>query len=101
MAMNEKELEKRLGRKIEKYFMMYVGGYKSAFLLVIISLSVCSFMLAHGFSESWAWEIAKSIITIDGVILGFTIVGVTLFYSERGYPTSRMVEVFEKHFEDF
>lgn len=85
----------------EKYVMEYIGGYRTYFLLGLASGVIVLLMLRHEFSESWAWEIAKSIISIDGIILGFTIIGVTLFFSERGYLTSRMAEVFEKLFEDF
>jgi len=90
-----------MDKKIKEYFLKYVGGYKSAVLLGFASAIVGLLIHLHGYSESWAWEIAKAIITIDGILLGFIILGATLFFSERGYSTSGMAEVFEKHFEDF
>ena len=101
MTASEKEREKRMAKKMEKSWMTYLGGYKTSLLTGLLTATIGVLMLSHGFSESWAWEIAKSVITIDGIILGFTIIGVTLFSSERIYSTSRMVDIFKEHFVDF
>lgn len=98
--MNTNKEEKRRKKIVEKYWREYFSR-KSFFLIWGFSLFVSFVALLHGLSESWAWEIAKTIITLDGVILGFTIIGVTLFSSERTRSTSRIVGIFRKHLKDF
>ena len=98
--MNTNKEEKRTKKIVEKYWRKYFNR-KSFFLIWFFSFSVSFVALLHGLSESWAWEIAKTIITLDGVILGFTIIGVTLFSSERTRSTSRIVGIFRKHLKDF
>ena len=73
LTASEKEREKRMAKKMEKSWMTYLGGYKTSLLTGLLTATIGVLMLSHGFSESWAWEIAKSVITIDGIILGFTI----------------------------
>jgi hypothetical protein len=95
-----KEARKRLENKIRKYLDTYVGGRKRLLLLAFLAAIMITFVNFHGFSESWAWEIAKTIISLNGIILGFIIVGVTLFFSERGYAIQRCTEIFGQHLKD-
>jgi Na+/melibiose symporter-like transporter len=95
-----KESRKRLENKIRKYLDTYVGGRKRLLLLAFLAAIMITFVNFHGFSESWAWEIAKTIISLNGIILGFIIVGVTLFFSERGYAIQRCTEIFGQHLKD-
>lgn len=97
---NSKEEKKRLEDKIGNSLNAYVGGKKTLLLLAFFTAFIISFVNLHGFSESWAWEIAKTIISLNGIILGFIIVGVTLFFSERGYATQRFAQVVGQHLED-
>lgn len=83
------------------YFMKYAGGYKSAISIAVISVVVVTFMSLHEVSESWAWEIAKSLITINGIVLGFIIVGVNLIFSERINSISQKIDIIKKHWENF
>lgn len=100
MTVDTKDLQKRMEKKIEKSIRAYIGSWKTALLIGCLSLIVGSLALLHGLSESWASEIAKSIITIDGIILGFTFVGVTFFSPDKSYSMSHIDEIFRKHFED-
>lgn len=83
------------------YFMKFAGGYKSAISIAVISVVVVTVMSLHEMSESWAWEIAKSLITINGIVLGFIIVGVNLIFSERIHSVSQKIDIIKKHWENF
>jgi len=74
---------------------------KSTFASVIlVGFVVLVFVNLHPFNESLAQEIATALITVDGLILGFTIVGVTVV-TERGFSIPRMTTIFEKYLKEF
>jgi len=98
--MGNKEERKGLQGVAKKSFDAYVGGKKNFLLLTFLSASIVILVTLHGYSENWAWEIAKTIISLNGIIIGFIIVGVTLFFSERGYATRRFTEIVGQHLED-
>ena len=101
MSPNERESNKRPDQRLAHYLSTYTGGYRIVVALCILGGIIAFLITLNGYSETWAWEIAKTIISIDGILLGFTIVGITLFFSERGYAMTRMSEIFEKHFKEF
>ena len=88
--------------KKSNYFIQYVGGYRTALFIGVIGGLVGTFIwLSHGMTEKFAHDIATLIVTLDGIILGFTFIGVTLLLSERAHFSYRMVSIFNKHFDDF
>lgn len=101
LSTGSKEAKKSLHDKVNKSIETYVGGKKRLLSLAVLAAIVISLVNLHGFSESWAWEIAKTIISLNGIILGFIIVGATLFFSERGYAAQRFTEIIGQHLRDF
>jgi ABC-type protease/lipase transport system fused ATPase/permease subunit len=68
-------------------------------LVIIVELVVLGFVSLHPLNESLAQQIATALITVDGLILGFTILGVTVV-AERGFSIPRMTAIFEEHFKE-
>lgn len=69
-------------------------------LVTAVLIFIFGFLYQHPFNESFAHQIATALITVDGLILGFTILGVTVV-AERGFSRSRMTDIFEKHLKKF
>lgn len=89
---------KILGQVIKRVFSksflasLILGGF---FVFGLINL--------HPFNESWAWEIARDLITVDGLILGFTILGVTVVAeraAERRSSIPRMTSLLRKFLKE-
>lgn len=52
---------------------------KKAYMLLGLSILFIAFIsVSHGITEAWAWEVAKALITINGLVLGFVIFGATI-----------------------
>lgn len=100
LGMANEEPRKSLQTKIRKSLDVYVGGGKRILLLAFFASFIICLVNLHGFSESLAWEFAKTVISLNGIILGFIIVGVTLFFSERGYTRQRFIEIVGQHLDD-
>jgi len=93
----DKEFEKELEELIKKKMPLQ----RSSLLLIsVLAVAITFLARFHEFNESWAWEIANALITVNGFVLGFTIFGVTLF-SERAFTRRRMVDIFTEHLDDF
>lgn len=69
-------------------------------LVITVEIVVLGFVALHSSNESLTQQIATAFITIDGLILGFTILGVTVV-AERGFSIPRMTAIFEKHSKEF
>lgn len=65
---------------------------------ILVGIIIYAFVILHPFDESLAQRFATALITVDGLILGFTILGVTVVI-ERGFSVTRMTAVFEEHLE--
>jgi len=65
---------------------------KTYVVVVICGIAISVVSSLHGLSEAWAWEVAKAIISINGLLIGFGILGITVFsrrrYSETMYKKS-------------
>jgi hypothetical protein len=84
------------------YVIKYMGGWRSSILIGFLSgLGGTFIWFSHGMSGPFAREIATLIVTLDGIILGFTFIAVTLLLSERAYFSARMAEVLERHLGNF
>ena len=70
------------------------------FLISFFGTLVLIVTAQHELNEDWAWKLAESLITLNGIILGFSIIALTM-QIERVFPQSRMIKVFEKHLIDF
>jgi len=67
--------------------------------LILGGFFVYGLINLHPFTESWAWEIARDLITVDGLILGFTILGITVVAeraAERRSSLPRMTSLLKK-----
>lgn len=81
--MKRKENKKNSGlpyplpRKI--YALLGLGGFLIAFISAL-----------HGLNEAWAWKVAESLITLNGLVLGFSVLAATIF--SRGSFTQSAYE---------
>lgn len=76
----------------------FVGYFLSKSTYLLIGLAVVALIIIHlhPLTQSWAWTIAQTLITANGLILGFSVLGVTIV-SERAFLPSRMSDILEKH----
>ena len=68
--------------------------------IILIVLVISVFVSLHPFNESLAHQTATALITVDGLILGFSILGVTVVI-ERGFSATRMTAIFEERLKEF
>ena len=81
MSKVDKKIIDRLG---EKYKKEVLPSRKTLVILIVIGTAIGAVSSLHGMSEAWAWEVAKALISINGFLIGFSILGITVF-SSRGY----------------
>lgn len=96
--MQEDEIMKKA---LEKAFHKALGfSFKSkkTVVLIICGIIVVSISSLHEINESWAWEIAKNLITVNGLILGFSIVGLSIFIRRLSPKTTKSIR---EAFKDF
>lgn len=56
---------------------------RKAFLIIFgATFFITLFSSLHGLTEAWAWGIAGDLITINGLVLGFVLFGVTMLSSD-------------------
>jgi hypothetical protein len=86
-----KETERKLDSEIKRI----VNPSNRTLLLLSLGVTVISLLSWESMSRTWALEIAKNLITVNGVVLGFVILGMTLFL-RRGLPSKIIEESIEK-----
>lgn len=48
---------------------------KSYFTILLATICIALISRFHGITEAWAWEVAKTLITVNGLVLGFILFG--------------------------
>lgn len=79
-----KKNEKRLSEDVKE---ITEPNKTTMIVLLLSSLVVGSISLLHGINESWAWEVGRDLITTDGLIIGFVVLGFT-FILTRDFTES-------------
>jgi uncharacterized membrane protein len=51
---------------------------KSYAIMALATVFIVLVSSLHGMTEAWAWELARNLITVDGLILGFIVFGATV-----------------------
>jgi len=95
---SDKEREDLLN-KLEKEIGKEFSNLKLIFAIGLVATGIYLLLRLHEFNQIWAWELAKVLITINGLILGFTIVGVTLS-SERPPSEINITKIFSQHVKE-
>jgi hypothetical protein len=93
--MNEKALKKSAEKSITELL-----PWSSTALLVVLVAFAVSVVNLHPPSEGWFSGVATALVTVDGIILGSIILGVTVI-AERGLSASLMTPILVQHFESF
>mgnify|MGYP001085265536 CR=1 FL=1 len=68
------------------------------FILIITAIGLVSTF--QGISEAWAWEVAKALININGLLMGFCILGITVF-SKSGFSRTMFRKSVEESATEF
>lgn len=68
------ESVKETERKVEKAFQ---PSRVTQVLILFAVVFIFIVSILHGINREWAWEVAKALITINGLVLGFAILGAT------------------------
>ena len=92
-----KELQKGLHKKAFKW--MYESR-KRVIAVVVIGIIIGVVSNLHGMSETWAWEVAKALITINSFVLGFGILGITIL-ARRGFTRAMYRTSVEESVNEF
>ena len=79
---------------IDKALEGFKPSRKMLAVLFLIGIIIGILSTYREINEEWASEVANALITINGILLGFGILGITVF-SKRGYTTT----VFRKSVE--
>lgn len=81
MSKVDKNVIDKVTKDLEKAFL---PSRKTQVAFILIGVAIGYVSTFCGMSEEWASEVAKALITINGLVIGFTILGITVF-SKRGY----------------
>jgi sterol desaturase/sphingolipid hydroxylase (fatty acid hydroxylase superfamily) len=73
-----KKNEKRLSEDVKE---ITEPSARTMIVLLLSSLVVGYISLLHGINESWAWEVGRDLITVDGLIIGFVVLGFTFIFT--------------------
>ncbi|HUW47611.1 MAG TPA: hypothetical protein VMW36_02570, partial [Patescibacteria group bacterium] len=92
-------MSKTLDKNVKKVTKQFFSKSTIA-SVILVGIGICVFLSLHPFNESLAQQLATALITVDGLILGFTILGVTVII-ERGFSAPRMTAIFEEHLKEF
>jgi hypothetical protein len=68
---------------------------KSYLIIFLASLFITFTSSSHGITEAWAWEIARNLITVNGLILGFIVFGATIL-SRRSFTRASYESMMEE-----
>jgi len=68
------ESVKETEREVEKAFQ---PSRVTQVLILVAVAFIFIVSILHGINREWAWEVAKALITINGLVLGFAILGAT------------------------
>lgn len=85
---------------IDKALKGFKPSRKMMTLLIVIGIVISAFSTYRGISEEWASEVANALITINGILLGFTILGITVF-SKRSYTETMFRKSVEESATEF
>jgi hypothetical protein len=92
-------MSKTLGKSVKKVTKQFFSKSTIA-IIILVGTIICVFVSLHPLNESLAQQFATALITVDGLILGFTILGVTVVI-ERGFSVPRITAIFEEHVNEF
>lgn len=72
---------------------------KSYFVIAVATIFIVLVSSFHGVTEAWAWELARNLITVDGLILGFTMFSATVL-SKRSFNKALYESMIEETADD-
>lgn len=104
--MSSKIEEKVTNVITERFKKKVLPSLKTRVALILIGIAIGSSSILHGMTEAYAWEVAKALISIDGLLIGFSILGITVLsrsgYLETLYKTStkQSAEELVSHLQD-
>ena len=81
---DEEEVKRRVIRNVRKRVRERLFSKKMLFLLFLLGMGIGIVGIPTVINQAWAWQVANSLITINGLIIGFSILGLTVFL-RRGY----------------
>lgn len=80
----EQKLAESIMKKLDENIKELITPSKrTQLILLMISIFITIVTSIHALNEAWAWEVAKALITIDGLVLGFAILAATVLSSGR------------------
>jgi len=69
--------------------------WKAVVAMILSGLVIGVVSKPDAINEAWAWEVAKALITINGLLIGFSILGITVFV-RRSYTQTILRESCEE-----
>jgi hypothetical protein len=91
----EEELKKELEKRMKKH--LFSKGF--FILVLIIGLAFSLVSMPSVINQAWAWQVANSMITINGLLIGFSILAVTVFLG-KGYSEDLFKKLVEESMDD-
>jgi len=76
----EERIKEKLDENLRKLVYLPWKSWLTIFVIGVIITLVCNL---HGLNEVWAWEVAKALITINGLVLAFGTLGAAFFSSRE------------------
>lgn len=92
--------EKRIDTVVKDFRKRFLPSKKTMVMFILIAIMINITSSLRGMSEEWASEVAKALITINGLLIGFAILGITAI-SKRGYTEIMLKEAVEQSANEF
>jgi len=92
---DEEEVKRRVIRNVRKRVRERLFSKKMLFLLFLLGMGIGIVGIPTVINQAWAWQVANSLITINGLIIGFSILGLTVFL-RRGYTENLFKKLVEE-----
>ena len=92
--------KKRIDKVIKDFTKSVMPSKKTMVMFILIAIMIGTTSSLRGMSEEWASEVAKALITINGLLIGFAILGITAI-SKRGYTETMLKETVEQSANEF
>jgi hypothetical protein len=92
-----KEAEKYLQKELRE---LTSPSWKATLITFLGAIIVSIISMLHGIDQNWAWEVARNLITINGLVLGFAVVASTVL-SSRGFTRTAYKMMIEDAVDKF
>jgi hypothetical protein len=92
---DEEKVRRNVIRNVKEHARKHLPSKKMLFLFFLLGMGIGLVSVPTVINQAWAWQVANSMITINGLIIGFSILALTVFL-RRGYSENLFKKLAEE-----